>query len=142
MAALIWAESPFAANDVVLSLSRRLLSFAKLASRGFQLAAGLFGDQLTTSQGGNILHHGLARSPNPGALTASTFNIPRSLFKTSVARASPSISSAMINQIALANLNEFFQHRDNVLGGGNLLIVDKDVRFGNHRFHVFRVGEK
>ena len=36
------------------------------------------------------------RSPNPGALTAQTWNVPRSLFTTSVASASPSTSSAMI----------------------------------------------
>ena len=36
------------------------------------------------------------RSPNPGAFTASTLNVPRSLFTTSVASASPSISSAII----------------------------------------------
>ena len=38
------------------------------------------------------------RSPNPGALTANTLTIPRSLLTTSVARASPSISSAMITR--------------------------------------------
>src|SRR6516165_3636436 len=39
----------------------------------------------------------LRRSPNPGALTAATFKPPRSLLTTSVARASPSTSSATIN---------------------------------------------
>ena len=39
----------------------------------------------------------LRRSPKPGALTAQTFSVPRSLFTTSVASASPSTSSAMIN---------------------------------------------
>ena len=38
------------------------------------------------------------RSPNPGALTAVTFSVPRSLFTTRVASASPSMSSAMIRQ--------------------------------------------
>ena len=38
----------------------------------------------------------LRRSPKPGALTASTEMVPLSLFTTSVARASPSTSSAMI----------------------------------------------
>ena len=38
----------------------------------------------------------LRRSPKPGALTAATFRPPRSLFTTSVARASPSTSSAMM----------------------------------------------
>ena len=40
----------------------------------------------------------LRRSPNPGAFTAAHFSVPRSLFTTSVARASPSTSSAMINR--------------------------------------------
>ena len=39
----------------------------------------------------------LRRSPKPGALTATVVNVPRSLFTTSVARASPSTSSAMIS---------------------------------------------
>ena len=39
----------------------------------------------------------LRRSPKPGALTARTETVPRSLFTTSVASASPSTSSAMIS---------------------------------------------
>ena len=38
----------------------------------------------------------MRRSPNPGALIANALNVPRSLFTTNVARASPSTSSAMI----------------------------------------------
>ena len=38
----------------------------------------------------------LRRSPNPGAFTATERNVPRILFTTSVARASPSTSSAMM----------------------------------------------
>ena len=39
----------------------------------------------------------LRRSPKPGAFTATPVNVPRSLFTTSVARDSPSTSSAMIS---------------------------------------------
>ena len=39
----------------------------------------------------------LRRSPKPGALTATDVNVPRILFTTSVASASPSTSSAMIS---------------------------------------------
>jgi len=39
----------------------------------------------------------LRRSPKPGAFTAAAFSVPRSLFTISVARASPSMSSAMIS---------------------------------------------
>ena len=38
----------------------------------------------------------LRRSPKPGALTAAALNVPRILFTTRVARASPSMSSAMM----------------------------------------------
>ena len=37
-------------------------------------------------------------SPNPGAFTAATFNTPRNLFTTSVAKASFSISSAIMTR--------------------------------------------
>ncbi len=39
----------------------------------------------------------LRRSPKPGALTAATLSPPRSLLTTKVAKASPSMSSAMIS---------------------------------------------
>ena len=38
------------------------------------------------------------RSPKPGAFTAQQARVPRSLFTTSVARASPSTSSAIIRK--------------------------------------------
>ncbi len=44
----------------------------------------------------------LRRSPKPGALTAETFTMPRMLFTTSVASASPSRSSAIISSGLLA----------------------------------------
>ena len=40
----------------------------------------------------------LRRSPKPGALTAATLTMPRMLFTTRVANASPSMSSAIINK--------------------------------------------
>jgi hypothetical protein len=39
----------------------------------------------------------LRRSPNPGALTPQVFRMPRRLFTTRVASASPSMSSAMMS---------------------------------------------
>ena len=39
----------------------------------------------------------LRLSPKPGAFTAATFSVPRSLFTTKVASASPSTSSAIIS---------------------------------------------
>lgn len=42
----------------------------------------------------------LRLSPYPGALTATTLNVPRNLFTISVVRASPSTSSAIIKSFA------------------------------------------
>ena len=49
---------------------------------------------VSTAMSSNIA---LRRSPKPGALTAATFKIPRITFSTNVANASPSTSSAMMN---------------------------------------------
>ena len=48
----------------------------------------------------------LRRSPKPGALTPRIFNVPRNLFTTRVAKASPSISSAIITTF-LVTFNMF-----------------------------------
>ena len=53
----------------------------------------------------------LRRSPKPGALTASTLTMPRSLLTTSVASASPSTSSAMISEVLLAGLEHLLERR-------------------------------
>ena len=56
----------------------------------------------------------LRRSPKPGAFTAQTCSVPRSLLTTSVASASPSTSSAMISS-GLPLLGDLLEHRHQVL---------------------------
>ena len=56
----------------------------------------------------------LRRSPKPGALTAATFSVPRSLLTTSVASASPSTSSATIEQ-RLPALRDLLEQRQQIL---------------------------
>ena len=67
--------------------------------RILQLGAQVVRDRLTpgvsTAMSSSIA---LRRSPKPGAFTAATFRPPRSLLTTRVARASPSMSSAMISR--------------------------------------------
>ena len=58
----------------------------------------------------------LRRSPKPGALTATDLKVPRTLLTTRVARASPSTSSAMIDQ-RLAGLHDLLQQREQVVDG-------------------------
>jgi hypothetical protein len=72
----------------------------------------------------------LRRSPKPGALTAQTLRTPRSLLTTRVASASPSTSSAMMSRGA--GVGDLAEEGEEVLGGGDLLLVDEDVGLVEH----------
>src|SRR3954468_19523209 len=108
----------------------------------------------------------LRRSPKPGALTATPVNVPRSLFTTRVARASPSTSSAMSSsgfaplidppaegrealtldvlgeeQQRLARLNDLLEDREQVPDRADLLVGDEDVRILEDGLHAVLVGD-
>ena len=83
----------------------------------------------------------LRRSPKPGALTAQTLSVPRSLLTTSVARASPSMSSAMMSS-GLPGSATLLEERDEVAGGADLLLVDEDVGVFEHGLHRGGVGDE
>ena len=83
----------------------------------------------------------LRRSPKPGALTASTLSVPRSLLTTSVASASPSTSSAMITSGARA-AGDLLEHRQDVLDRGDLLVGDQDERVVELGLHPLGVGDE
>ena len=83
----------------------------------------------------------LRRSPKPGALTATELNVPRILLTTSVARASPSMSSAMITS-GLPRLHDLLEHRHEVADGGDLRADEEDVRVVEHRFLPLGVGHE
>ena len=83
----------------------------------------------------------LRRSPKPGALTASTLSVPRSLLTTSVASASPSTSSAMITS-GSRRLDDLLQDRQDVGDGGDLLVGDQDVGLLELGLHPLGVGDE
>ena len=83
----------------------------------------------------------LRRSPKPGALTAATLRPPRSLLTTSVASASPSMSSAMISS-GRPDLHHGFEDRQHRLQVRQLLLVDQDVRVIQLDDHLLGVGDE
>ncbi len=83
----------------------------------------------------------LRRSPKPGALTARTWIVPRSLFTTSVASASPSTSSAMMS-IGPADLDGLLEPREDVRDGRDLLVGDQDLGVLEDRLHPIGVGHE
>ncbi len=82
----------------------------------------------------------LRRSPKPGALTATPVKVPRSLLTTSVARLSPSTSSATMTQ-RLAGLHHLLEDRQHVAHRADLLVRDQDVGVLEDRLHALLVGD-
>src|SRR5207249_4427529 len=84
-------------NSGVLLVDGGALGPAKIFElHVLELDAEIFRDATTAGQHRNVFQHRLRRSPKPGAFTAQTCNVPRNLFTTRVASASPSTSSAIM----------------------------------------------
>ena len=83
----------------------------------------------------------LRRSPKPGAFTAAIFRPPRSLLTTSVARASPSTSSATIRS-GLPVCTTASSNGSIVCKPGQLLLVNQDVGILELDLHLFGVGHE
>ena len=82
----------------------------------------------------------LRRSPNAGALTATAVNVPRILLTTRVDRASPSTSSAMMNE-RLAGGDDLLQQRQQVVTRRSCS-VQEDVGVVEDGLHALRVGHE
>ena len=83
----------------------------------------------------------LRRSPKPGAFTATEVKVPRILFTTSVASASPSTSSAMISSGA-PGLHDLLEHGHEVVHRGDLRVDDQDVGVLEDRLLALGVGHE
>jgi len=80
----------------------------------------------------------LRRSPKPGALTATAWNVPRSLLTIRVATASPSTCGH--DQEGLAHLHDLLEHGQHVLHGRDLAVGDEQVGVLEHRLQPVGVG--
>ena len=99
MRPLIASESPAPSTIVVESLSITILR-ARPSCESFVFSSLRPISSVITSPPVRIAMSSsmrLRRSPKPGALTATAVKTPRSLLTTTVARASPSTSSATIS---------------------------------------------
>jgi hypothetical protein len=88
-----------------------------------ELEAELLGDDLAAREDGDVLQHLLAAIAEARGLDGAHCSVPRSLLTTSVARASPSTSSAMIRSGLLLPWRSLLEHREQVLHVGDLLLV-------------------
>ena len=82
----------------------------------------------------------LRRSPKPGALTATTLSVPRSLLTTRVANASPSTSSAMMTS-GLPWRTTFSRTGSRSWTLEIFFSIEQDERVVEDRFHPLGVGD-
>ena len=115
---------------VVLSLSATTFSARPRSCQGggFQLAAGLFGDDLSAGQDGNILQHGFAAVAEARGFDGQDVQHAAQFVQHQGGQGFAVNILGDDDQVALADLDEFLQQRDDILGGGDLLVVDQDVR--------------
>src|SRR5665213_1491331 len=136
MRPLILSSSPAPSISVVLSLSTTIRfalprsvtwAFSSLKPTSSEMTC----PPVMTAMSCSIA---LRRSPKPGAFTADTRSVPRSLLTTSVASASPSTSSAMMSNL--------LEHRKEILHRRDLLVVNENQAILEHGFHLLRIGHE
>ena len=125
---------------VVLSLSDNdLLGAAEVGDHGgFQLAAGLFRDHLGAGQGGDIPQHGLAAIAKAGGFDGQDVEHAAQLVQHQGRQRFAVDVFGDDHQLALADLDQFLEHRDDIGGGGDFLVVDQDVGLGDDRLPCAR----
>ena len=129
MRPLIWAVIALAADDGgVVLVGDDLLGAAQVSEDGgLQLAAGLFGDHRGAGEGGDILQHGLAAVAKAGGFDGQHVEHAAQFVQHQGRQGFAVNILSDDDQLALADLDQFLQQRDDVLGGGDLLVVDQDV---------------
>ena len=83
----------------------------------------------------------LRRSPKPGALTAATLSVPRSLLTTRVAKRF-AFDFFREDDERLAHLGDLLEDRQQVLHAADLLLIDEDERLFHDGFHPLGVGDE
>ena len=83
----------------------------------------------------------LRRSPKPGALTARTWMVPRSLFTTRVGEGL-AVDVLGDDEERAADLDGLLERRQHVRNGRDLLVGDQDLGVVQDRFHAIRVGHE
>jgi len=98
-----------------------------------------FADEFTTGDDGKIAHHGLRRSPEPGAFTAQMFQHAAQLFTTRAASASR-FDVFGDDEQRLTRSDNFIQERQELGQVCDLLLVEKNQGIFLDGLQCGRVG--
>src|SRR5579859_877643 len=106
--------------------------------RRFQLLAQLFGDDRAAGEDRNVLQHGLAPIAKAGGFDGQHVEHAAQLVEHQGGQRLAVHVLGDDHQVALANLDQLLQHGHDVGRGGDLLVVDQDIRVFDDGFH--RIG--
>src|SRR3990172_1304972 len=108
----------------------------------FELAPEFLGDDRAAGQDGDILEHGLAPVAEPGGLDRHDVEHAAQFVEHQGGQGLAVDVLGDDDQLALADLDQLLQDRDDVGGGRDLLVVDQQVGFLDARFHVLGIGDE
>ena len=93
-------------------------------------------------QGGDVLQHGLAAIAKARGLDGQHVEHAAQFVQHQGGQRFAVDVFGDDDQFALADLDQFLEDGDDILGGGDLLVVDQDVGVGDDGFHVLGVGDE
>ena len=125
---------------VVLSLSdNNLLGAAQVAMMAVSSLRPVSSVMTAAAgQDGDILQHGLAAIAKARGLDGQHVEHAAQLVQHQGRQRFAVDVFGDDDQVALADLDQFLEQRDDVRGGGDLLVVDQDVRLGDRRLPCAR----
>src|SRR5690606_30179742 len=112
-----------------------------LQGDGFELAPGLFADDQTAREGGDVAEHGFTTITKAGGFHCQYVEHTTQLVEHQRCQRLAVYVFGNDDNVALADLYQLFQQRHDVLRRADLLVIDQDVRLFNDGFHRLRVGD-
>ncbi|MPM47325.1 hypothetical protein SDC9_94034 [bioreactor metagenome] len=134
----------FATDDGgVVFIGSDLLSMAEVSQHNrFQFAAGLFRDNLGAGEDGNILQHSLAAITKTRGFDGEDVEHTTQFVQDQGGQCFAVDIFSDDDQVSFAGLDKFLEHRHDILGSRDLLVVDQNVRIRNDRFHLVGIGDE
>ena len=132
------------ANDGgVVFGGNNLFALTEVSNGGrFEFAAGFLGNHGRAGQDGDILQHGFAAVAETGGFDSQHVEHAAQLVEHEGGQGFAINIFGDHDQLALAALDHLFQQGDQICSSRDLLVMDQQVWFFDHRFHRFGIGHE
>ena len=130
-------------NGGVLLVGGNLIGAAQVLNGGrLELAAEFLGDHRAAGQDSDILQHGFAAIAKARGFNGQHIEHAAQFVQYESGEGFAIDIFSDDNEFTLANLDEFLQQRDDVLGSGDLLLIDQNISIGDDGFHLVGIGDE